>query len=62
MFEVNGLQAEAPRLFGVAEEDIRCRCTMITLVEGYSLEFRRARGEGVIPYKTFDEWKKNRID
>lgn len=62
MFEVNGLQAEAPRLFGVAEEDLRCRCTMITLVEGYSPEFRRARGEDIIPYKNYSEWKQARIE
>lgn len=28
-FEVNGHQADAPRMFGVAKEDINCRCAML---------------------------------
>lgn len=38
-----------------------CRCNFIEIVKGFEPKFRRVRGEGVIPYKTYEEWKKNRI-
>ena len=60
-FNVGGVKMIAPRLSGVASEDIQCRCNFIEIVKGYEPKFRRIRGEGVVPYKTYEEWKKNRI-
>ena len=65
-FVVNGHSAPRPGAFGVAEEDINCRCRLTYIPRDVSEpEYRRARGRTgkgeVIPYKTFDEWFKNRV-
>lgn len=60
LFEVRGYSADAPGQFGVPELDINCRCSMISVVVGYEPEFRRVRGEGIVPYKTYEEWAKAR--
>lgn len=55
-----GLQAEAPRMFGVASEDINCRCTTEAVIDGYGSEFRRVNETGQnIKYKTYAEWAEN---
>lgn len=51
----------APGQMGSAEDDINCRCSVRTVIKGYEPTQRRARGEGVIPYTTYNEWKENRI-
>ncbi|MDY7044421.1 phage minor head protein [Virgibacillus sp. M23] len=52
-----GNSADGPRLFGVAEEDINCRCTTITEVNGISPELRRDNEDKeTFPYRDFDEW------
>jgi len=38
-----------------------CRCSMISIIEGYKPKLRRARGEGVIPYTNYNDWKEGRI-
>lgn len=59
----NGHKADGPRLFGVASEDIHCRCTTITEVNGISPELRHDNmSNEEFPYKTYNEWKKGRID
>ncbi|MBN6206292.1 hypothetical protein JYK21_07495 [Ralstonia pickettii] len=59
----DGYKADGPRLFGVASEDIHCRCTTTTEVEGFSPELRRDNETGdTFPYKNYNEWKKDRID
>ncbi|WP_419958971.1 phage minor head protein [Psychrobacillus sp. BM2] len=59
----NGNEALAPGKFGVASEDIKCRCDMIAIFDGFEPTVRRARneaGEGeIIVYKNYDEWKEN---
>lgn len=64
-FEVNGLKADMPGGFGVAEEDINCQCDHIGEIEGYEPQTRAARSiEGkteLIQYQNFEEWHKNRI-
>lgn len=60
-FSIRGLEAEGPGLFGVAEEDVRCRCSVRPEIEGYEPTLRRARGEGIIPYTTYSDWKENRL-
>jgi hypothetical protein len=42
-----------------AGERINCRCSERFEVEGYSPQLRRTRDQGLIPYQTYPEWKKN---
>lgn len=60
-FEIRGLKAKAPGGFGVPEEDCNCRCALRGKIAGYEPTVRRARGEGVIPWMTYAEWKANRV-
>lgn len=56
-FEIRGYKALQPRLFGVASEDINCRCDTITVVEGIAPSLRRDNITGeVIEYKNYSEW------
>jgi SPP1 gp7 family putative phage head morphogenesis protein len=59
-FEIRGMKAKAPGGFGIAAMDISCRCGIRSSIEGYEPQVRRARGEGVIPYQTYPEWKAGR--
>ncbi|HBK7192934.1 phage head morphogenesis protein [Enterococcus faecium] len=57
----SGHKAEGPRLFGVASEDIACRCTTIEIVDGISPELRKDNeSKEMIKYKNYDEWLKNK--
>lgn len=51
---------EGPRLTGVAEEDINCRCTVIPIVIDAGPRLRRDRERGIVPYQTYAEWKKGK--
>ncbi|MFC6464963.1 phage minor head protein [Marinilactibacillus sp. GCM10026970] len=58
----SGAKAEGPRLFGVASEDIHCRCTTIAEVEGISPELRLDNESGeTFDYKNYDEWLDDKI-
>lgn len=58
-FEVNGHKALQPHLFGIASEDIHCRCRSILILDGYDNKLRRDNEtKGVIKYKNYQEWKK----
>jgi hypothetical protein len=46
-----------PTQSGVASFDINCRCRVTGGIEGYEPKLRRIRGEGVVPYQTYDQWK-----
>lgn len=60
-FESNGHKAPQPRLFGVASEDIRCRCDTITIVEGISPELRKDNeNKQHIKYKNYEDWHKEK--
>ena len=50
--------AEYPGGFGIASEDINCRCTVTDVIEGYEPTGRRVDGE-VQPYQTFGEWARS---
>lgn len=53
----SGNKAKGPRLFGVAGEDINCRCTTGTVVNGISPELRRDNETGeVIKYQNYNKW------
>lgn len=65
-FTVNGHSTQRPGGFGVASEDINCRCRLTYIPRGVSEpEYRRARGTDgkgeVIPYTNYTEWYKNRV-
>lgn len=52
---------EGPRLTGVPEEDINCRCRVVAQVDGLPEPIlRRTRDEGIVPYQTYDEWSVGR--
>lgn len=56
-FHIHGYTAQQPRLFGVAKEDIGCRCDTVTIVEGISPELRRDNeNKQVVKYKNYEEW------
>lgn len=56
-FEYKGLKADAPRLFGVAAQDINCRCTTITVVNGIEPELRKDNEtKGITGYNNYNEW------
>lgn len=63
----SGKEAIAPHKFGVAKEDINCRCTMISVIEDENGEVmgqksRRAKEDKdneVIEYATYNEWQKS---
>lgn len=58
----SGYTALAPHQFGVPEEDINCRCTMIIHIDDLEPKARRARKDDgkneVISYKTYNDWLK----
>ncbi|MFK4936069.1 phage minor head protein [Lactococcus garvieae] len=54
-FEVNGYEGQGPRLFGVAEEDINCRCTTVTIVNGIAPKLINPDGTKS-KWQNYDEW------
>lgn len=61
-FEIRGYKALQPRLFGVASEDINCRCDTITVIEGIDPKLRRDNVTGeIIEYKNYNEWYRNKF-
>lgn len=58
----SGNKALEPRMFGVAEEDIQCRCTTINIVGGIEPDTRMAReldGTETIDFTTYEDWKES---
>lgn len=53
----SGYEATAPKLFGVAREDINCRCTFVLVVYGIRPSHRRA-GKEVMEYMNYQQWWK----
>ena len=65
MFTSNGNKAPAPRTFGIAAEDINCRCNMTPEVEGLEdSKYRKARDESgksvLVKNQTYSEWAKSK--
>ncbi|WP_027633068.1 phage minor head protein [Clostridium hydrogeniformans] len=61
-FEIDGNKAPQPRLFGVASEDIHCKCDTVVVVDGISPELRRDNeNKKTISYTNYDEWSNNRV-
>lgn len=57
----NGNKTLSPGNFGIAKEDINCRCISVTIVNGIKPSERRDGYGNVIPYKNFQEWQDNLI-
>jgi SPP1 gp7 family putative phage head morphogenesis protein len=57
---MTGAVAPYPGAFGVAGEDINCRCSFIWVVEGLEPRLRRSREDGIIEYQTYNEWSRGR--
>ena len=62
MFDSAVGPVSAPGHFGIAEQDINCRCTLTPIVADMSAENRRIRDEGVVPYKTYNTWVQDHPD
>ena len=45
----------------MAGSDADCRCRIRDEVKGYPPKERYARGDGIKPYQTYDQWKQNSI-
>ena len=56
MFSTSVGWVKGPHLSGVASFDIRCRCALRPVIQGYDPEVRRIRDEGVVPYTNFKDW------
>lgn len=60
-FEVGGLKALQPHMFGIASEDCNCRCRTVNVIKGYSPKLRRDNEAGkVIEYTNYTEWLNNK--
>ncbi|MBM6846068.1 MULTISPECIES: phage minor head protein [Bacillus] len=58
---IYGGVGKAPGHMHMAKDDVNCRCSIIFLVNGRKPEMRASRFKGknvVIPYMTYEEWKK----
>lgn len=56
-FHVGGMKTKGPGMFGIASQDINCRCTTINVFDEKHPDKRYIRGRGVTDYMTYDEWK-----
>lgn len=58
-FEINGLKAKQPHMFGFASEDVNCRCrTIARLKDDDTPMLRRDNETGeVVEYKNYREWE-----
>ncbi|MCF8012484.1 MAG: phage head morphogenesis protein [Clostridiales bacterium] len=61
-FKLNGLTAQYPGGFGVASQDINCRCSVIDIIEGLEPSVRRGKNpltgkSEIITYKNYNEWR-----
>lgn len=54
----NGNRAQGPRLFGVASEDINCRCTTVAVFDDVDYSDEDAYHEWVKSGGSFEEWLK----
>lgn len=62
-FEINGHKALQPHMFGIASEDIACRCRTISRLKGDDTILLRRDNmtKKVVEYKNYREWEANHI-
>jgi SPP1 gp7 family putative phage head morphogenesis protein len=56
LFWSQGESATGPGMFASAAQVVNCRCRLIDVIEDMAPEYRRVRGEGIVPYQTFNDW------
>ena len=56
----NGGRGPAPGYMGEASDDINCRCQLRYEIEDFEPTVRGAKEEGPIPYKTYNEYAKEK--
>ena len=56
MYSLFGTEFPAPRMSGIAKQDINCRCISVGEVGGLSPELRALQNEGMEPYQSFETW------
>lgn len=63
-FHINGHKTKQPHMFGIASEDISCRCrTISVLVDEIEQMQRRVNETGkIVEYKNYRDWELNRIE
>lgn len=60
-FHINGHKAKQPRMFGIAKEDVHCRCTSINIVNGIAPELRKDNEtKSITKYKNYNDWLENK--
>lgn len=61
----NGGKGKGPGHMNKASDDINCRCTLVSVVNGRKPEVKRARLDdgktAVIPYMNYTDWEKGRL-
>lgn len=62
-FEINGHKTKQPHMFGLASEDVNCRCrTISVLIDDTEPMLRRDNETGeVVEYKNYRDWESNRV-
>lgn len=59
-FKVAGMEVEAPNMFGLASEDVNCRCVVLTIprwdIEDTRVKYDNEHGE-LIETKNYNDWK-----
>lgn len=61
-FKIDTDKALAPLMFTLPQNTINCRCTTISIVDGFEPKTRRSKEDGLIPNMTYEQWieyKKN---
>lgn len=58
----SGASGPEPTLTGSPGDDINCRCTSGTTIDGQRPEERRIRGEGIVPYETYAQRLERKAD
>lgn len=59
---LEGARAKGPRLFGDPSEDVNCRCTTVTVVNGVKPALRRDNVTGeIVEFKSYKDWAKDRV-
>jgi len=59
LYSLFGTEFSAPRMSGIAKQDINCRCISIGEIGGLSPELIAIRDEGIEPYQGFETWATN---
>lgn len=61
-FEINGLKAKQPHMFGIASEDVNCRCRTISKLVDDLSNFDRRDGKGEVGnWSNYQEWEKSKL-